>query len=118
MKALLRGGIPFVIMSVIALLLYSQGKFSDAKGTFVASLIALFIGAASVIYNIEHWSLTKQSAVHFMVMVVTIYPILILSGWFTITSVADAFIIFLIFIFVGLILWSALFALAKIFSWS
>ncbi|WP_240510234.1 DUF3021 family protein [Virgibacillus profundi] len=117
MKALLRGGIPFIIMSGIALLLYFQGKYSDAKGTFVVSLIAFFVGAASIIYNIEHWSLTKQSAVHFVIMLITIYPILLLSGWFTITSVFDAFKIFILFVFVGIILWSVLFTLAIIFSW-
>lgn len=31
MKALLRGGIPFIIMSGIASLLYFQGKHLDAK---------------------------------------------------------------------------------------
>ena len=115
-NALLRGGIPFVIMSGIALILYSQGKYADAKGTFVASLIALFVGAATVIYNIEHWSLAKKSGIHFILMLVTIYPILMLSGWFTINSVFDAFKVFLIFIFVGIILWSVLFTLTQFFS--
>lgn len=117
MKALLRGGIPFIIMSGIALLLNFQGKYSDAKGTFVASLIAFFVGVASIIYNIEHWSLTKQSSVHFIIMLITIYPILLLSGWFTITSVFDAFKIFMLFVVVGIILWSVFFMLARIFSW-
>lgn len=80
MRALLRGGIPLIIMGGIALLLYFQGKYSDSKGTFIASLIAFFVGAATVIYDIAHWSLTKQSIVHFLIMLVTIYPILLLSG--------------------------------------
>ncbi|TRM13209.1 DUF3021 domain-containing protein [Lentibacillus cibarius] len=117
MNALLRGGIPFIIMSGIALLLYFQGKYSDAKGTFVASLIAFFVGAASIIYNIEHWSLIKRSGVHFIIMLITIYPILLLSGWFTIASVFDAVKIFILFAFVGIILWSLFFILARIFSW-
>ncbi|MGQ8871711.1 DUF3021 family protein [Paenibacillus sp. TSA_86.1] len=115
-NALLRGGIPFVIMSSIALILYYQGKYADAKGTFFASLIALFVGAATVIYNIEHWTLAKKSGVHFIVMLVTIYPILLLSGWFTINSVFDAFKVFLFFIFVGIILWSVLYILVRFFS--
>lgn len=115
-KALLRGGIPFIIMSGIALLLYFQGKYSDAKGTFVASLIAFFVGAASIIYNIEHWSLTKQSSVHFIIMLLTIYPILLLSGWFTITSVFDVFKIFILFVLVGIILWSGFLMVGTIFS--
>ncbi|ALX50648.1 hypothetical protein AOX59_13530 [Lentibacillus amyloliquefaciens] len=104
-------------MSGIALLLYFQGKYSDVKGTFVASLIAFFVGAASIIYNIEHWSLIKRSGVHFIIMLITIYPILLLSGWFTIASVFDAVKIFILFAFVGIILWSLFFILARIFSW-
>lgn len=42
-RALLRGGIPLIIMGGIALLLYFSGKYSDAKGTFIASLIAFFV---------------------------------------------------------------------------
>lgn len=115
-NALLRGGIPFTIMSGIALLLNDQEKYSDAKSTFFAGSIALFVGAASVIYNIDHWTLTKQSLVHFLIMLITVYPILLLSGWFTIVSVWHALQVFLIFILVGLVLWSVMFILAKVFS--
>lgn len=115
-KALLRGGIPFTIMSVIALMLYFQGKYSDAKGTFVASLIAFFVGAATVIYNIDHWGFTKQSGVHFLIMLITVYPVLLLSGWFTISTVLDAFKIFILFVLVGAIIWLIMFMLVKVFS--
>ncbi|MGN8647977.1 DUF3021 family protein [Gracilibacillus sp. HCP3S3_G5_1] len=116
-NALLRGGIPFIIMSGIALLLNYQEKYSDAKSTFFASLIAFFVGATTVIYNIDHWSLTKQSVVHFLIMLITVYPILLLSGWFTIVSVFDALKVFLVFILVGVILWLVMFILAIVFSW-
>lgn len=115
-RALLRGGIPLIIMGGIALL-YFSGKYSDAKGTFIASLIAFFVGAATVIYNIDQWSLTKQSIVHFLIMLVIIYPILLLSGWFTISSVSDAFKILLFFVLVGVVIWLVMFTLAKMFSW-
>lgn len=85
-QALLRGGIPLIIMGGIALLLYFQGKYTDAKGTFIASLIAFFVSAATVIYSIDHWSFTKQSVIHFFIMLLTVYPILLLSGWFTISN--------------------------------
>jgi len=117
MNALLRGAIPLIIMGGIALLLYFQGEYSDARGTFVASLIAFFIGAATVIYNIDHWSFTKQSGIHFLIMLVTVYPILLLSGWFTVSSVLDAFNIFLLFVSVGVVIWLVMSTLAKIFNW-
>ena len=113
-NALLRGGIPFIIMGGIALLLNYQEKYSDAKSTFFASLIVFFVGAATVIYNIDHWSLTKQSVVHFLIMLITVYPILLLSGWFTIASVFDALKVFLVFVLVGVILWIVMFILAKV----
>lgn len=116
-KGLLRGGIPFIVMGGIALLLYFQGKYSDAKSTFLTGLIIFFVSAASVIYNIDKWSLTKQSGFHFILMLITIYPLLLVSGWYTVTSVFDAFIVFISFLLVGLLLWLVFFMLAKYFSW-
>ncbi|WP_066191044.1 MULTISPECIES: DUF3021 family protein [Gracilibacillus] len=115
-QALLRGGIPLLIMGGIAFILYTQGKNSDAKGTLLAALIAFFVAAASVIYHIDHWSLWKQSLVHFFIMLITVYPILLLSGWFTVGSVTDALKILLIFMFIGILLWSLSFLAVKIFS--
>lgn len=116
-KALLRGGIPFVVMGAIAILLYYQGKHADAKGTFIASFIAFFVGAATVIYNMDSWSFTKQTIIHFLIMLVTIYPILLVSGWFAVASVMDACKVFLLFLSVGIIIWLVLYGLAKVFSW-
>lgn len=103
-------------MGGIALLLYVQSKYADAKGTFLVSLIAFFVGAATVIYNIDHWSFTKQSGIHFLIMLITVYPILLVSGWFMVSSVWDAFKIFLFFILVGLVIWAVMSTLAKVFS--
>ncbi|SRR5699024_5465403 len=116
-KSILRGGIPFIIMQSIALLLYYQGDYENSKGTFFSGLIVLVVGAATVIYNIEQWSLTKQSIIHFLIMLVTIYPILLFSGWFQITTFLDALKIFGIFVLSGLVIWSIMFTLAKIFKW-
>lgn len=116
-KSILRGGIPFIIMQGIALLLYYQGQYKDAKSTFFSGLIAFIIGAATVIYNIDPWSLTKQSIVHFLIMLATIYPILLFSGWFAVSTFLDALKIFVIFALTGLVLWSIMFTLAKIFKW-
>ncbi|WP_262362493.1 DUF3021 domain-containing protein [Oceanobacillus jeddahense] len=104
------------IMGGIAAILYVQGKNSDAKSTLIAGFIVFFVAAASVIYNIKPWSFTKQSIVHFGVMLVTVYPILLFSGWFAVGSIGDAIKIFLIFALAGILLWSLFLALAKIFS--
>lgn len=46
MKSIFRGGIPFIIMQIIALLLYYQGQYKDAKSTFFSGLVAFIVGAA------------------------------------------------------------------------
>lgn len=50
-------------------------------------------------------------------MLLTVYPILLVSGWFTVASVLDALKIFLFFAFVGLVIWAVMLALAKVFDW-
>jgi len=115
-KALTRGGIPFILMNGIAMLLYFQENYSDAKDTFITSLIIFTIGAASIIYNIERWSLIKQSIIHFFLMLVTIFPILLFSGWFMISTMFDVFLIFIYFVLVGIVLWSSIYVIARIFS--
>ena len=116
-KSILRGGIPFVIMEVFALALYLQGETLQSKDLFFGGLVLLVLGATTVIYNIDRWSLTKQSAVHFSIMLVTLFPILLLSGWYPVTSLGDRFQVFAIFVSSGLVIWTIMFALAKIFKW-
>lgn len=93
-QLLLRGGLPFAIMLGIAKLLEHQGKQDNAHGTFVAAFIALFIGASSLIYDIDTWSLGTKIGVHFLVMLVTVYPTLLLSGWFRVDGFTDALKVF------------------------
>ncbi|TVT28312.1 DUF3021 domain-containing protein [Salinicoccus cyprini] len=117
LNSLLRGGIPFVIMGSIALLLYFQNDLSNAKSTFLVGLIIFFVAAASVIYDLDHWSIFKRSIIHLLTMLITVYPILLFSGWFDITSISDALIVLLIFLLVGVVLWSVFIILARIFAW-
>ncbi|UPQ86678.1 DUF3021 family protein [Ignavigranum ruoffiae] len=51
------------------------------------------------------WSILKQSIVHFIVMLFTVLPILIMSGWFVLKSSLDYVKLIGIFIFVGFVLW-------------
>lgn len=113
---LIRGGIPLIIMSSIALLLRTQEKYFEAKSTFLVGLISFFVGSATVIYQIDSWSLLKQSIVHFFLMLLTIFPILIFSGWFQLDSKLDVLKVFGLFLFVGILLWSGIFLIRKTFS--
>lgn len=115
-QIMLRGLLPFIIMNVIAIILYYQNKTNDAKGTFIASFIVLTLGIASLIYDIEEWSTLRKTALHFIIMLLTIYPILLVSGWFTLISVKDYFLVFLIFLSFGTVSWLIFFLLFKFTS--
>ncbi|MDN6293771.1 MAG: DUF3021 domain-containing protein [Alkalibacterium sp.] len=116
-KSFLRGGIPFVIMEAFALVLYLQGERSESKNLFFGGLVLLILGSTTVIYNIDQWSLTKQSAIHFSIMLATLFPILLLSGWYPVTSLHDILQVFAIFVSSGLVIWTIMFTLAKFFKW-
>lgn len=61
--------------------------------------------AASVIYELDAWSLRRQTAVHFAVMAVTVFPARVLSGWFRTQTVGGFATIGGYFVAVGLISW-------------
>lgn len=105
-RGVLRASIPLVIMSVMALAQQLTNEPSGAKSTFVAALIATAVAGFSVIYDIESWSLTKQSAAHFGAMTVTVLPCLLLSGWFPVESPRDVLIVLGYFLATGAVVWS------------
>lgn len=106
-KAIIRGIIPLIIMTSISVMLKCQGIDTfQVNSTFIVGIIVTSVAAASVIYEIESWSLLKQSIVHFVIMLITIFPCLLLSGWFKLNSLFDYIQVAGIFLFVGLVLWS------------
>ncbi|MDX8046278.1 DUF3021 family protein [Gracilibacillus sp. S3-1-1] len=104
-NAILRGSIPFIIFGVMALFLYIDGDIETAQNTFIATIIFTLVSAASIIYDLDQWSVFKRSLIHFLVMLITIYPILVVSGWFEMNTISDYLVVFLLFFGVGLILW-------------
>ena len=106
-QATFRGIIPFVIMSALALIMtYQKIDPSQTKGTFLTGVIISIVAAASVIYDIEKWSLLKQSAIHFIVMILTIFPCLLISGWYELSSFTDYLKVFGIFLLCGCVFWT------------
>ena len=117
-RAIIRGIIPFIIMTAISLMMKYQGvDVFQVKSTFLLGIIVTSVAAASVIYEIENWSLLKQSVVHFVIMLVTVFPCLLVSGWFKLNNILDYIKVFGIFLFAGVVLWSiAYFIFGKIFA--
>lgn len=112
----IRGIIPFVIMSSIAAFLYYDGQFGPASDTFLTGIIITIVSGASVIYDLDQISLPKRSLLHVAAMVITVYPILVFSGWFNTSSFVDYVLIFIIFLITGAVLWSIAFIVIKLFS--
>lgn len=106
LSAIIRGIIPFIIMSLLSGIMKFQ-RLDDyqVKSTFITGLIVTAVVAASVIYEVEIWSLIKQSIIHFLSMLITVYPCLVFSNWFPNKAALDLVKIFGLFLIVGIILW-------------
>ncbi len=111
-KAVLRGVIPFIIMTAISIIMKSQGmESSQVRSTFIVGIIIASVAAASVLYEIRSWSLLKQSVVHFILMFLTVFPCLLISGWFELHSVLDYVKVLGIFLSAGIVLWIILYVI-------
>ena len=105
--AILRVIITLIIMTIISIIMKYQGIDPfQVRGTFIVGIIIASVAAASVIYEIENWSLFKQSVIHFLIMLVTVLPCLYISGWYKLNNVLDYVKVFGIFLFVGIVLWT------------
>lgn len=112
LSAIIRGSIPFIIMSLLSGIMKFQ-RLDDfqIKSTFITGLIVTSVVAASVIYEVESWSLIKQSIIHFLIMLITVYPCLVFSNWFPNKTILDLVKIFGLFLIVGIILWTVAYIL-------
>lgn len=109
-KGIIRGLIVFLIMSGISLIMSVQGMDeTQIRGTFIAGLIFTSVAIFSVIYDIKGWSFLKQSAVHFLLMAVTVFPCLLISGWFQLNKTTDYLKVFGVFLIVGFVSWALLY---------
>lgn len=78
-------------MGAISFFIQDPGQ---SQSTLIAGLIAAVTIAAIPIYDINSWSLAKRSLVHVLVMLVTVLPLLFLSGWFTAPVAIGVFVLF------------------------
>ncbi|WP_368498752.1 DUF3021 domain-containing protein [Herbiconiux sp. A18JL235] len=104
-RATLLAGIPLVVMSTIGVVLLAQGKTDDGRATLAVGVIVAATAGASVVYQVERWSLRTQTAVHFAIMLVTVLPALLLSGWFPLDTAWGYLAVVATFLATGLLLW-------------
>lgn len=91
-----------------------QGRAADAKVFLFYGIMALFLGLASIIYEIKQWSFRKQIIVHYLTMLVTVFPLLLLSGYYKTGSFGAVFQVFLQFNKVGVILFITTAIISKV----
>lgn len=113
LRAFLLGVIPLVGMTSIGIFLLHDGQAAEGRSTLAVGVIVAAVSASSVIYQVEGWSLWRQSLAHFLVMSITVLPALLLSGWFRADTLAGVLLVVGLFLLVGLVLWSALFLIIR-----
>ncbi|BCB04042.1 DUF3021 family protein [Bacillus sp. KH172YL63] len=93
-KCLIRGVIPLIILGTASIWHAFLGSSAEANNTFVLALITFFLGLTSVLYEVQQWKWGKQILIHYLVMLVTVYPTLLLSGMYAVHSFRDALKVF------------------------
>lgn len=104
LRFLLSGALTAVIMIAISLAINDPAQ---AHSTRVVGVIVGVVIAAIPIYDIDSWSLLKRTIAHVIVMVVTVVPCLILSGWFDLSTTVGVLALLGTFVGAGVLGWGA-----------
>jgi len=109
LRAVLLGGIPLAVMSAIGAYLLHDGQTADGRSTLAVGVIVAATAAGSLLYQVRGWSLPRQSVAHFALMLATVLPALLLSGWFPVDTAGGVLAVVGIFLAAGLVLWTTLY---------
>ena len=105
-NGLIRAIIPFTIIGGISLVLrFVEHNNIQARYAFFAAIIVASLSGFSVIYDFEKWSLLKQSAIHFICMLLTVFPCMLFAGWLKTETLLDYLKIFGLFCAGGVVFW-------------
>lgn len=110
-KALLFAGIPLLVFGAMGFGLIMQGDVATGRQVVAIGIIVAAMLGGALLYWREDWSLLKRSAVHFALMVVTVLPALILSGWLPLQTALDWVVLIGGFIAGGAVLWLVMYAI-------
>ena len=102
---------PYLITAAIIFLIMLSGVFSsetpeNIRSIICGSLIAIVVVLTIPIYDINRWSLPKQSFVHFLLMAVTILPLVMISGWHDWSTLGGFSAMLGVFLLSGVVLWT------------
>lgn len=79
--------------------------------TLLCGVLGAGFGASSIIWEIEHWGLVKQTGIYFLVISVIMMPIAYLTYWME-HSLAGILRYFSIFVFIFIIIWIVQYTIA------
>ncbi|MCA1065733.1 DUF3021 family protein [Rossellomorea sp. AcN35-11] len=115
MNLLIKGLMRGIILLAFFLFMSLWKTSPDHSSIFYHyGLMAFFLGCASVVYEIKQWSFSKQIIVHYLVMLITVFPTLLLSGFHPLHTFGDVVKVFFQFNKVGIILFLVTYFIFKI----
>ncbi|MBC5636723.1 DUF3021 family protein [Ornithinibacillus sp. BX22] len=114
LKGLIRGVIPFVLLLIISLWNRLQGSVEESNAFFFYGVVVFFLGLTSVIYEINHWKFSKQILAHYGAMLITVFPTLLLSGFYSLNSFVDLVKVYLEFNITGIVLFFSTYLIFKL----
>ena len=126
--ALIGLSISYIITIIISMII-NKGEYypvpsqliklcgNEMNAVIIQAIFSLIYGAicfgTSVIWNIDRWSILKQTVIHFLVISLTSLPIAYFMYWMP-HNILGIISYFAIFIFIYLIIWlSAYFSIKK-----
>lgn len=78
---------------------------------FISMVIGFVFAFGSTIFEIDNWSIAKQTIIHFLLISIVFLPCSILAGWVDLNLLSIA-IYFTIFIFIYFAIW-----ITQYFTW-
>ncbi|MEN2465491.1 DUF3021 family protein [Ornithinibacillus sp. JPR2-1] len=114
LKGLIRGVIPFVLLLIISLWNRLQGSVEESNAFLFYGVVVFFLGLTSVIYEINHWKFSKQILAHYGAMLITVFPTLLLSGYYPLNSFVDLVKVYLEFNITGIVLFFSTYLIFKL----
>ena len=77
-------------------------------------MIVFFLDLTSVIYQIGHWRFSKKIIVHYGAMLMTVFPTLLLSGFYQLNSFMDIVRGYIEFNLAGILLFTLTYLIFKL----
>ncbi|WP_414050716.1 DUF3021 family protein [Macrococcus animalis] len=102
-QGLIRGGIVLVCMGISLYFSMQSGDEKQTQSILAATIISVALAAFSVIYDYDVWTVKKKIIAHTICMLFTVYPTLIISGWFDTSQPSGYLTALLSFVIFGVI---------------